>query len=44
MELFIALGAFVLIDVLAIRFGPDTRPVTTEREPARDFGLVRSRN
>ena len=31
MELLIALGAFVLIDVLAIRYGTDSRPDTTDR-------------
>ena len=32
MELLIALGAFVLIDVLAIRYGADSRPNTSDRE------------
>jgi hypothetical protein len=32
MELLIALGAFVLVDVLAIRFGSDSRPNTADRE------------
>jgi hypothetical protein len=32
MELLIALGAFVLVDVLAIRYGMDSRPNVTDRE------------
>jgi hypothetical protein len=32
MELLIALGAFVLVDVLAIRFGFDSRPNVDDRE------------
>ena len=32
MELLIALGAFVLVDVLALRYGFDSRPNTTNRE------------
>ena len=32
MELLIALGAFVLIDLFAIRFGADSRPDTSDHE------------
>ena len=32
MELLIALGAFVLVDVLAIRYGIDSRLDTADRE------------
>lgn len=32
MELLIALGAFVLVDVLAIRYGTDSRPNIADRE------------
>ena len=32
MELLIVLGAFVVIDVLAIRYGTDSRPNTADRE------------
>jgi hypothetical protein len=32
MELLVALGAFVLIDVLAIRYGTDSRQSTTDRD------------
>ena len=41
MELLIALGAFVLVDVLAIRYGMDSRPNTTDRE---NKAAVRSGN
>ena len=32
MELLIVLAAFVVVDVLAIRYGTDSRPNTTDRE------------
>jgi hypothetical protein len=32
MELLLALSAFVLVDVLAIRYGADSRPDDTNRE------------
>jgi hypothetical protein len=32
MELLIALGAFVLVDILAIRYGSDSRPINDDRE------------
>jgi hypothetical protein len=32
MELLIALGAFVLVDVLAIRYGFDSRPSSSDQE------------
>jgi hypothetical protein len=32
MELLIALGAFVLVDVLAIRFGFDSRPLPVRKD------------
>jgi len=32
MELLIAVGAFVLVDVLASRYGTDSRPNTTDRD------------
>jgi hypothetical protein len=32
MELLLALSAFVVIDVLAIRFGADSRPYDTDRD------------
>jgi hypothetical protein len=32
MEILIALGAFVLLDVLAIRYGADSRPVPIRRD------------
>ena len=32
MELVIALGAFVLVDILAIRYGLDSRPNAADRE------------
>jgi len=32
MELLLALGAFVLVDVLALRYGTDSRPNNTDRE------------
>lgn len=32
MELFVVLAAFVVVDVLAIRYGTDSRPNTTDRE------------
>jgi hypothetical protein len=32
MELLIVLGAFVVIDVLAIRYGTDSRPDTADHE------------
>ena len=32
MELLIALGAFLVVDVLAIRYGSDSRPSTEGRE------------
>jgi hypothetical protein len=41
MELLIVLGAFVVIDVLAIRYGTDSRPMNVDRE---DRSAVRSGN
>jgi hypothetical protein len=32
MELLVALGAFVLVDVLALRYGSDSRQNNTDRE------------
>jgi hypothetical protein len=32
MELLIALGAFVLVDILAIRYGTDSRPNNADHE------------
>jgi len=32
MELLLALSAFVIVDVLAVRFGADSRPNDTDRE------------
>jgi hypothetical protein len=32
MELLVALAAFVVVDVLAIRYGADSRPDNTDRE------------
>lgn len=32
MELLLALGAFVLVDVLAVRYGIDSRPIDMSRE------------
>ncbi len=37
MELFLALGAFVLLDVLAIRYAVDSRPLALVR---KDESLV----
>ena len=34
MELLIALGAFVLVDVLALRYGFDSRPVPVPKTDA----------
>ena len=36
MELLLALGAFVLVDVLALRFGADSRPVPVSKYASRD--------
>lgn len=37
MELLLALGALVLVDVLALRFGVDSRPVpVVKNDPRRD--------
>ena len=36
MELLLALGAFVLVDVLALRFGVDSRPVPVSKYDPRD--------
>ena len=35
MELLLALGAFVLVDVLALRFGVDTRPLPVRKNDPR---------
>ena len=35
MELLLALGALVLVDVLALRFGTDSRPVVVSNDDAR---------
>jgi hypothetical protein len=32
MELLVVLAAFVVVDILAIRYGTDSRPTTTDRE------------
>jgi hypothetical protein len=32
MELLLVLTAFVLVDVLAVRYGTDSRPIDTDRE------------
>ena len=38
MELLLALGAFVLVDVLALRFGADTRPLPVRKnDPHADL-------
>jgi hypothetical protein len=37
MELLVALGAFVLVDVLALRYGFDSRPLRlAKNDPRRD--------
>ena len=33
MELLLGLAAFVVVDVLALRFGFDSRPVTVRKDP-----------
>ncbi len=43
MELLIALGAFVLVDVLAIRYGTDSRPLPDTKTYAQ-HSAVRSGN
>ena len=35
MELLLALGAFVLVDLLALRFGFDSRPLPLAKNDAR---------
>ena len=35
MELLLALGAFVLVDVLALRYGFDSRPLPVPKNDAR---------
>ena len=35
MELLLALGSFVLLDVLALRFGVDSRPVPLPKNDPR---------
>jgi hypothetical protein len=32
MELLLALGAFVLVDVLAVRYGTDSRPMPVTKD------------
>ena len=36
MELLLALGAFVLVDVLALRYGVDSRPVVVSNDARTD--------
>lgn len=43
MELLIALGAFVLVDVLAIRYGMDSRPLPNTKTK-EDQSTIRSGN
>jgi hypothetical protein len=34
MELLIALGAFIVVDYLAVRFGNDSRPMPVKKDDA----------
>jgi len=34
MELLLALGAFILVDYLAVRFGSDSRPMPVRKDDA----------
>ena len=43
MELLIALGAFVLVDVLAIRYGTDSRPLP-DTKTKEERAAIRSGN
>ena len=43
MELLIALGAFVLVDVLAIRYGMDSRPLPNTKTQ-EEHATIRSGN
>ena len=36
MELLMALGAFLLLDVVALRFGADSRPVPVHKNDPRN--------
>lgn len=43
MELLIALGAFVLVDILAIRYGTDSRPLP-DTKTKEERAAIRSGN